>query len=122
MLTPQEIQDRLERILLTVEKPGRYHGGEFNQVRKPWESVSTHVALIFPDIYDIGLPNLGLAIFYESLNQRSDVLAERAYAPWLDMEAAMRQAEIPLYALESRRALADFDILAFTLPDRKSVV
>ncbi len=116
MLTPQEIQDRLERILLTVEKPGRYHGGEFNQVRKPWESVSTHVALIFPDIYDIGLPNLGLAIFYESLNQRSDVLAERAYAPWLDMEAAMRQAEIPLYALESRRALADFDILAFTLP------
>ena len=116
VLSPNEIQDRLERILLRVQKPGRYVGGELNQVVKDWEVVATHIALIFPDIYDLGLPNLGLAILYESLNQRSDVLAERAYAPWLDMEAAMRQSSIPLYSLESKHALLDFDIIGFSLP------
>lgn len=116
MLNNQEIADRLERILLTVQKPGRYVGGEINQVVKDWDSVKTRVALAFPDIYDIGLSNLGLAIFYEDLNARPDVLAERSYAPWTDMEAAMRGAEIPLYTLESKHALAAFDILAFTLP------
>ncbi len=116
MLTNQQISDRLERILLTVQKPGRYVGGEINQVVKDWDSVETRIALAFPDIYDIGLSNLGLAIFYEDLNARPDVLAERTYAPWTDMEAAMREAEIPLYTLESKHALADFDILAFTLP------
>jgi radical SAM family uncharacterized protein len=116
VLSPNEIQDRLERILLRVQKPGRYVGGELNQVVKNWETVATHIALIFPDIYDLGLPNLGLAILYESLNQRPDVLAERAYAPWLDMEAAMRQSGIPLYSLESKHALLDFDIIGFSLP------
>src|SRR5512146_2219700 len=114
--SPSEIQSRLERILLRVQKPGRYVGGELNQVVKAWDSVKTHVALAFPDIYDIGLPNLGLAILYETLNQRPDVLAERAYCPWTDMEAAMRQADIPLYSLESKHGLADFDILGFSLP------
>ena len=75
MLNPHEIQARLEHILPRVEKPGRYVGGEYNQVIKNWDSVQTHVALAFPDIYDIGVPNLGLAIFYESLNDRPDVLA-----------------------------------------------
>ncbi len=116
VLLPSEIQDRLERVLLRVQKPGRYVGGELNQVVKDWQSVKTHVALVFPDIYDLGLPNLGLAILYESLNQRPDVLAERAYAPWLDMEDAMRQAGIPLYSLESKHALLDFDIIGFSLP------
>ncbi len=116
VLLPNEIQDRLERVLLRVQKPGRYVGGELNQVVKDWQAVDTHVALVFPDIYDLGLPNLGLAILYESLNQRPDVLAERAYAPWLDMEDAMRQAGIPLYSLESKHALLDFDILGFSLP------
>ena len=74
------------------------------------------MALAFPDIYDIGLPNLGLAILYDTLNQRPDVLAERAFCPWVDMEYAMRQAEIPLYSLETKHALAEFDILGFTLP------
>ncbi len=91
-------------------------GGEYNQVIKIGISVQTHVALAFPDIYDIGVPNLGLAIFYESLNDRPDVLAERVYVPWLDMEAAMRSNEIPLYALESLHAVRDFDILGITLP------
>ncbi len=114
--SPNEIQSRLERILLRVQKPGRYVGGELNQVVKTWDSVKTHVALAFPDIYDIGLPNLGLAILYDTLNQRPDVLAERAYCPWTDMESAMRQADIPLYSLESKHGIADFDILGFSLP------
>lgn len=116
MLSHQEIADRLERILLTVQKPGRYVGGELNQVVKDWDAVETRIALAFPDIYDIGLSNLGLAIFYEDLNARKDVLAERTYAPWPDMEDAMRGADIPLYSLETKHALVAFDILAFTLP------
>jgi radical SAM family uncharacterized protein len=116
VLTPQEIETRLERVLLTVQKPGRYTGGELNQVVKDWDSVSTHVALAFPDIYDIGLPNLGLAILYDEVNRRPDALAERAYCPWLDMEDAMRHTGIPLYSLESKHPLAAFDILGITLP------
>ena len=116
MIEPQEIERRLERVLLRVQKPGRYVGGELNQVVKPWDEVQSHVALIFPDIYDLGLPNLAVAILYEQLNKRPDTLAERAYAPWTDMEAELRGAQIPLYSLESKHALADFDILGFTLP------
>jgi radical SAM family uncharacterized protein len=115
-LTPLEIQSRLERILLSVEKPGRYVGGELNAVPKDWDSVETHVALVFPDIYDLGLPNLGLAILYDTLNARADTLAERAYTPWTDMEIQMRAQCIPLYTLESKHALADFDILGISLP------
>ena len=116
MLTPQQIEARLDRILLRVMKPGRYVGGELNQVVKPWDSVSTHMALIFPELYDLGLPNLGMAILYDEVNQRADALAERAYCPWTDMEAEMRAAGIPLFSLESKHALAQFDILAFSLP------
>lgn len=111
-----EIQARLEQILLRVEKPGRYVGGELNQVVKPWESVKTRIALVFPDLYDIGLPNLGLAILYDILNKQKDVLAERAYAPWVDMEALLRENEIPLYSLENKQPLAAFDIVGFSLP------
>ena len=114
--SPREIKNRLERILPTVQKPGRYVGGEMNQVVKEWEDPLTKIALAFPDIYDIGVPNLGLAIFYESLNARPDVLAERAFLPWLDMEDAMRAGGIPAFSLESKHALVDFDILAVTLP------
>jgi radical SAM family uncharacterized protein len=116
LLTNREINELLERILMRVQKPGRYVGGEFNQVVKRWDDVSTHVALVFPDIYDLGLPNLGLAILYETLNKRQDVLAERAYVPWLDMESEMRQAGIPLYSLESKHPLAGFDIVGISLP------
>ena len=101
MLTPSEIVDKLERILPCVQKPARYFGGELNQIMKNWEETETHVALVFPDIYDIGMSNLGLAVLYELVNDRPDVLAERAYTPWVDMEAAMRQAGIPLYSIES---------------------
>lgn len=114
--SPAEIWCRLEPILLTVQKPGRYTGGEINQVVKDWQTTQTKAALVFPDVYDIGMSNLGLAILYEALNQRPDVLAERAYAPWTDMEEALRKAEIPLFSLETRHALADFDIVGFSLP------
>ncbi|HUV26829.1 MAG TPA: B12-binding domain-containing radical SAM protein, partial [Anaerolineales bacterium] len=86
LTTPSSIETRLERILPTVRKPGRYTGGELNQVVKDWESIKTRVALVFPDIYDLGMSNLGLAILYEIINQRSDALAERVFSPWTDME------------------------------------
>jgi Radical SAM proteins, N-terminal len=114
--TPADIEHKLERILPTVQKPARYTGGELNQIVKNWESIETHVALVFPDIYDIGMSNLGLTILYELINQRTDALAERAYNPWIDMEAAIRQAGIPLYSLESKHPLASFDIIGFSLP------
>jgi radical SAM family uncharacterized protein len=112
----QNIEARLQRIFPTVRKPGRYTGGELNQVVKDWEKIDTRVALVFPDIYDLGMSNLGLAILYEILNQREDTLAERVFAPWIDMEAALRQNEIPLYSLESKHPVADFDILGISLP------
>ncbi len=111
MLTPAEIESRLERILLKVQKPGRYVGGELNAVVKDWSQIETKVALIFPDIYDIGISNLGLKILYDQINQRPDALAERAYAPWTDMEDLLRANDIPLYSLETYHPLAAFDIL-----------
>jgi radical SAM family uncharacterized protein len=116
MLNPAEIQDRLDHILLTVQKPGRYTGGELNQVVKDWSADRVKFALAFPDIYDLGMSNLGLAILYDTLNQRQDVLAERAFAPWPDMEAAMRENSIPLYSLETKHPLAAFDIIGFSIP------
>jgi radical SAM family uncharacterized protein len=116
MLTPEQIENKLDRILLKVQKPGRYVGGELNSTLKDWDKVQTKVALVFPDIYDIGVSNVGLKILYDQINQRDDALAERAYAPWVDMEALMREHEIPLYTLESKRPLASFDLIGFTLP------
>jgi radical SAM family uncharacterized protein len=102
--------------LLRLEKPGRYVGGEYNQVVKDWSSVQTHVALVFPDIYELGVPNLGLAILYDILNRQPDILAERAYSPWSDMEALLRRKDFPPYSLESKTPLDEFDIIGFTLP------
>jgi radical SAM family uncharacterized protein len=110
---------RLERILPTVRKPGRYVGGEYNSVVKDWDAASVHVCLAFPDIYDLGMSNLGVAILYDILNALPDVSAERAYMPWVDMIAAMRQASIPLYSLESKRPVANFDIIGFSLPSEQ---
>jgi len=116
MLSPEQINNQLDRILFRVQKPARYTGGEINQVVKDWEQIPTKVALVFPDLYDLGMSNLGLAILYELLNQRPDVLAERAYAPWSDFEAEIRAAGLPLYSLETKHPLAAFDILGFSLP------
>ena len=111
--------NQLERILPTVRKPGRYVGGEYNSIVKDWESTPTRVCLAFPDVYDLGMCNLGMAILYDALNGLPDVLAERAYLPWVDMIAAMRQAHIPLYSLENKRPLADFDVIGFSLPSEQ---
>lgn len=107
---------QLEKILYHVEKPGRYVGGEHNQILKDWDAIRTHVCLVFPDIYDIGQPNLGLAILYDIINQQPDILAERAFAPWHDLEAELRQNEIPIFSLESKHPLAQFDIIGISLP------
>ncbi len=116
MPTPEQIEASLDRILLKVQKPGRYVGGELNTVVKDWDGIDTKIAFVFPDIYDIGISNLGLQILYDLVNRRPDALAERAYAPWVDMEEQMRANAIPLYSLETKHALADFDILGFSLP------
>lgn len=115
-MDPDVISSALKRILPSVRRPGRYTGGELNQVRKDWESTPLRVALAFPDIYDLGMSNLGLAILYDIINREPDALAERVFAPWPDMEAALRSDGVPLYSLESRHPLTDFDVLAFSLP------
>ena len=106
---------QVERVLRSVEKPTRYINSELNSVHKTVSGDGVRVALVYPDVYEVGLPNMGLQILYELLNDREDVVAERAYAPWLDMEAVMRERSIPLFTLESHTALADFDIVGFTL-------
>ncbi len=115
-LSPVEIQDRLHPLLPLVQKPGRYTGGELNQVVKDWATIPTKVALAFPDVYDIGMSNNGLMILYDLINQRPDALAERVYNPWSDMEALLRQHGLPLYSLETKHALVEFDILGISLP------
>lgn len=116
MLTPSQIEQKLDRILLKVAKPGRYVGGEVNISVKDWQATPLRVALAFPDIYDIGVSNVGLQILYDQINGRADALAERVYTPWHDMEAVMRAEGIPLYSLETFHPILDFDILGFTLP------
>ncbi len=106
----------LNRHLINIQKPGRYTGGEFNQVKKDWKEDRLKVALAFPDIYDIGFSNLGLAVLYDEINKRKDALAERLYAPWPDMEDLLRQHEVPLFSLENRNPIKDFDILGFSIP------
>jgi radical SAM family uncharacterized protein len=107
--------NQLDSMLRKVTRPARYSGGEWNSVVKDWAAVEVKVALIYPDAYEIGMSNLGLSILYELLNQSPDVLAERAYAPWVDMEAELRSADIPLFSLESKRPLKEFDIIGFSL-------
>ena len=115
-MNPKTIEQKLDRILPTVQKPGRYTGGELNQVVKNWDQTQIKVALAFPDIYDLGMSNLGLAILYDILNNQPHVLAERVFSPWLDMEEAIRQAELPLYSLETKHPIRDFDIIGLSLP------
>jgi len=105
----------IEHLLPNVEKPARYVGGEHNAVVKDWGRVAVKVAFAFPDVYEVGMSHLGLQILYHVVNSREDALMERVFAPWIDVEGLMRREGIPLFSLESRRAVADFDILAFTL-------
>jgi len=105
----------LDDILPFVSKPGRYLGNEWNVVHKDWGSAQVKVALCYPDIYELGMSNLGLQILYSIINQREDSLAERVYAPGLDMEEILKKRGISLFSLESKKPLKDFDIIGFTL-------
>jgi radical SAM family uncharacterized protein len=105
----------LQRVLPTVQKPARYTGGEFNEIKKDPDSVRVNIAFCFPDTYEIGMSNLGMRILYGVMNQMDGVWCQRVFAPWGDMEDAMRQHNLPLWALESRQPVKDFDMIAFTI-------
>ncbi len=102
-------------FLHQVIKPARYTGGEWNSIVKNWESAPVRIALAFPDIYEIGMSNLAIPILYQVLNEQPDVLAERVYAPWVDMEEMLRSQRIPLYSLETRHSLGEFSVIGFSL-------
>ena len=105
----------LDNILHQVTRPARYTGGEWNIIVKDWDKTPIRIALSYPDLYEIGMSNMALPILYELLNSQPDVLAERVFAPWSDMAAAMREAGIPLFSLETRHPLKKFDIIGFSL-------
>jgi len=102
-------------VLSRVAKPARYTGQEWNSIKKDVANIDVTFALAFPDVYEVGMSHLGLKILYHVLNSRVDTAAERVYAPWVDMEEAMREQGLPLCTLESFRPLAEFDIVGFTL-------
>ncbi|MCD6405113.1 MAG: TIGR03960 family B12-binding radical SAM protein [Planctomycetes bacterium] len=107
--------DELSQLLLGVQKPGRYIGGETNSVRKPFDAAAFRMALAFPDIYEIAMSHQGLQILYGVVNARCDCLAERVFMPWFDMEKVLREKDVALFALESRRPVAEFDVVGFSL-------
>jgi radical SAM family uncharacterized protein/radical SAM-linked protein len=111
-----EFRTKLDRdILPLVARPSRYIGGERNAAPKDDEGVAVRFLLAFPDVYEIGMSHLGIRVLYDILNRRPDVAAERAFAPWMDMEARMREARVPLFSLETTRPAREFDLIGFTL-------
>ncbi|MBQ9839038.1 MAG: TIGR03960 family B12-binding radical SAM protein [Oscillospiraceae bacterium] len=106
---------KLERILPTVQKPARYTGGEYNEIKKDLSQVRVRVAFCFPDTYEIGMSNVGMRILYGVMNEMEGVWCERVFAPWSDMQDAMTANSIPLWALESHDSVKDFDMIAFTI-------
>ena len=108
-------EKRFEQLLLTVQKPGRYSGGEINSVIKDKSEVDVRFAFCFPDNYEVGMSHLGIKILYSLFNERKDIWCERVFAPWPDFETVMRNNNIPLFAIESRDPIKDFDFIGFTL-------
>ena len=104
-----------DEILLSVDKAARYIGGEVNSVMKNLDGIDVRVAFCFPDVYEIGMSNLGMMLLYNMFNKRPDVWCERVYSPWLDLDKLMREKNIPLFALESQDPIKDFDFLCITL-------
>ncbi len=109
------LRERLEKVLLEVQKPARYIGGEVGSVTKQREDVDVRFAFCFPDIYDVGMSHLGMKILYSLINERPNYWCERVFAPWTDFEEVMRREQIPLYGLESLDPIKDFDFIGFTL-------
>ncbi len=104
-----------DEILMSVEKPARYIGGEVNAVMKEKKRVDIRFAMCFPDVYEIGMSHLGIQILYDMFNQREDIWCERVYSPWTDMDRVLRERKIPLFALESQDPVKDFDFLGITI-------
>ena len=102
-------------ILMKIEKPARYIGGEVNAVVKDLQNVDIRFAMCFPDVYEIGMSHLGIQILYDMFNRRDDVWCERVYSPWVDLDKVMREEKIPLFALESQDSVRDFDFLGITI-------
>ena len=104
-----------DEILLNIEKPARYIGGEVNSVMKDKDKVDIRFAMCFPDVYEIGMSHLGIQILYDMFNRREDVWCERVYSPWTDLDKVMREHQIPLFALESQDPVREFDFLGITI-------
>jgi radical SAM family uncharacterized protein len=111
---PGSVFDRLEPLLMAVSKPVQYVGGELNSVIKPWDSCDVRWCLMYPDAYEIGLPNQGVQILYEVLNELDGVLAERTYAVWPDLEKLMREHGIPQFTVDAHRPIGAFDVFGLS--------
>jgi radical SAM superfamily enzyme YgiQ (UPF0313 family) len=111
----KDLWENIEPVLPTVSRPGRYVGNELHCIKKDWNQTDVHFVLAFPDLYEIGMSNVGMEILYHVLNRCDWIAAERTYSPWIDMEKQMREKGIPLFSLESRRPVCDFDIVGITL-------
>ena len=104
-----------DEILLSVDKPARYIGGEINMIKKDPSKVDIRFCMCFPDVYEIGMSHLGIQILYDMFNLRDDIYCERVYSPWVDLDKIMREQDIPLFALESQEPIKNFDFLGITL-------
>ena len=110
-MTGDTLFGRLEPLLEQVQKPIQYVGGELNSTSKDWDDADVRWALMYPDAYEVGLPNQGVMILYEVLNERDDALAERTYSVWPDLAALMREHDVPQFTVDGHRAVRDFDVL-----------
>ena len=109
------LKEKIDSLLDRVQKPARYMGGEMNCVLKDPESVAIRYAFAFPDVYEVGMSHLGSRILYDIINKRKDALCERVFMPWVDMADLMRAEDVPLFSLETRTPVGDFDMLGITL-------
>lgn len=110
----ESVFNQLERLLPLVNKPVQYVGGELNSTVKDWDGADVRWVLMYPDAYEVGLPNQGVQILYEVLNERGDTLAERTYAVWPDLEALMREHRVPQFTVDAHRAVGDFDVFGLS--------
>ena len=110
-----ELSEKIDALLSQVEKPVRYMGGEFGSVMKDLGTVDVRYAFLFPDVYEVGMSHLGMKILYHAINRMDGAWCERVFSPWVDMDAKMREAGVPLFSLESRTPVREFDLLGITL-------
>ena len=110
----ESVFPRLEALLPLVQKPIQYVGGELNAVSKDWEAATVRWALMYPDAYEIGVPNQGVQILYEVLNEQPDVLAERTYSVWSDLETLMREHDVPQFTVDAHRPVGAFDVFGLS--------